>query len=120
MSDETPPWYEKSKPHSDWMGAIALLALGLAIPVRTEVYHLRAPVPRRVATLLGTVASFATCSSRWRSTFLEYCCGREPTSPCAIAWKAQQRLHARYARLTARGKNGKKTITAMARELAGF
>jgi transposase len=39
---------------------------------------------------------------------------------CAIAWKAQQRLHARYARLTGRGKNGKKTITAMARELAGF
>ncbi len=39
---------------------------------------------------------------------------------CAIAWKAQLRLHARYARLTSRGKNGKKTITAMARELAGF
>lgn len=39
---------------------------------------------------------------------------------CAIAWKAQHRLHARYDRLTGRGKNTKKTITAMARELAGF
>ena len=41
-------------------------------------------------------------------------------SVCDIAWKAQQRLHARYSRLSGRGKNGQKVITAMARELVGF
>ncbi len=37
-----------------------------------------------------------------------------------IAWKAQQRLHRRYQRLQGRGKNKQQTITALARELAGF
>ena len=38
----------------------------------------------------------------------------------AIAWKAQNRLHRRYNRLLGRGKNKQQTITALARELAGF
>ena len=38
----------------------------------------------------------------------------------AIAWKAQARLHGRYARLLANGKNKQQTVTAIARELAGF
>lgn len=37
-----------------------------------------------------------------------------------IAWRAQQRLCGRYSRLLARGKHTNKTITAVARELAGF
>jgi transposase len=37
-----------------------------------------------------------------------------------LAWKAQQRLHRRYARLMARGKNKQQTITAVGRELLGF
>lgn len=37
-----------------------------------------------------------------------------------IAWRAQERLCAKYRRLTARGKNTQKTVTAVARELAGF
>ena len=37
-----------------------------------------------------------------------------------IAWRAQERLCAKYRRLTARGKNAQKTVTAIARELAGF
>jgi transposase len=37
-----------------------------------------------------------------------------------IAWKAQLRLHKRYTKLLARGKNKQRTITAVARELAGF
>lgn len=38
----------------------------------------------------------------------------------AIAWKAQARLHGRYVRLLARGKNKQRTVTAVARELAAF
>jgi transposase len=41
-------------------------------------------------------------------------------SVCELAWKAQQRLHQRYARLTARGKSKQHAVTAVARELLGF
>jgi transposase len=39
---------------------------------------------------------------------------------CAIAWKAQGRLHNRLNRLIGRGKNPAEAVTAVARELAGF
>jgi len=37
-----------------------------------------------------------------------------------IAWKAQHRLHGRYVKLLARGKNKQQAVTAVARELLGF
>ena len=37
-----------------------------------------------------------------------------------IAWKAQHRLHKRYSRLAAGGKDHRKIITALGRELLGF
>ncbi len=37
-----------------------------------------------------------------------------------ISWKAQHRLHYRYARLLARGKVKQQVLAAVARELAGF
>jgi transposase len=37
-----------------------------------------------------------------------------------IAWKAQHRLHTRYRKLMARGKEKGKVVTAMGRELLGF
>jgi len=37
-----------------------------------------------------------------------------------IAWKAQHRLHARYRRLTGRGKSKQQVVTAIGRELLGF
>jgi transposase len=37
-----------------------------------------------------------------------------------IAWKAQQRLHQRYRKLQAKGKNHGVVITAVGRELLGF
>jgi hypothetical protein len=36
-----------------------------------------------------------------------------------IAWKAQHRLHKRYMRLAAAGKDQKKIVTAVGRELLG-
>jgi transposase len=39
---------------------------------------------------------------------------------CAIAWKAQKRLHHRLQRLIGRGKNPGEAVTAVACELAGF
>jgi transposase len=37
-----------------------------------------------------------------------------------IAWKAQHRLHLRYRKLCARGKNKPQVVTAIGRELLGF
>jgi transposase len=37
-----------------------------------------------------------------------------------IAWKAQHRLYKRYAKLVARGKDKRKIVTAVGRELLGF
>lgn len=39
---------------------------------------------------------------------------------CAIAWKAQVRLCARFRKLAARGVNRNKVVVAVARELSGF
>src|SRR5580693_9941361 len=43
-----------------------------------------------------------------------------PAEITEIAWKAQNRLHKRYMTLMARGKEQRKTMTAIARELLGF
>ena len=37
-----------------------------------------------------------------------------------LAWKAQHRLHSRYWHLTNKGKDHRKVVTAIARELLGF
>jgi transposase len=37
-----------------------------------------------------------------------------------ISWKAQSRLHTRYKKLSARGKNKNQIVTAIGRELLGF
>jgi transposase len=44
----------------------------------------------------------------------------QPVRVLAIADRAQQRLSARYARMSARGKPHPKTVVAMARELVGY
>ena len=44
----------------------------------------------------------------------------QPAETLARSWKAQQRLHATYAKLTRRGKIPPVAVTAVARELAGF
>jgi transposase len=44
----------------------------------------------------------------------------QPAEILAIADRAQQRLHQRYARLNARGKNHNRVIAAVGRELVGF
>ena len=43
-----------------------------------------------------------------------------PAEIIEIAWKAQNRLHKRYMKLIAAGKDQRKVMTAIARELLGF
>jgi transposase len=44
----------------------------------------------------------------------------QPPGVCAIADKAQRRLHGRYIRLLGRGKTKQKAVVAVGRELLGF
>jgi transposase len=44
----------------------------------------------------------------------------QPPDTLARSWKAQQRLHAKYKKMTARGKPPGVAVVAVARELAGF
>ena len=44
----------------------------------------------------------------------------QPPETLARSWKAQQRLHAKYKKMTARGKPPGVAVVAFARELAGF
>jgi transposase len=44
----------------------------------------------------------------------------QPAAVCAIADKAQHRLHDRYRRLVGRGKSTQKAVVAVGRELLGF
>lgn len=55
-------------------------------------------------------------ASRWMKKRLE----GQPPEIVHISWKAQNRLHKRYRRLLGRGKSKQNTMTAIARELAGF
>ena len=43
-----------------------------------------------------------------------------PAEITEIAWKAQNRLHKRYRKLTMAGKDQRKVMTAVGRELLGF
>jgi len=43
-----------------------------------------------------------------------------PAQITEIAWKAQNRLHKRYMKLMAAGKDQRKIMTAIGRELMGF
>jgi len=44
----------------------------------------------------------------------------QPPQTLARSWKAQQRMHAKYKKMTARGKPSGVAVVAVARELAGF
>ena len=44
----------------------------------------------------------------------------QPEAVCHLAWRAQERLHAKARALLGRGKRSTVAVTAVARELAGF
>lgn len=44
----------------------------------------------------------------------------QPPEACALAWRAQQRLHRRYRHLLGHGKRSSVAVIAVARELTGF
>jgi transposase len=82
-----------------------------------------ARLPRRATAHLRRVAIEAAWSYRLRPAVGPALRKRQEGVPEEIkemAWKAQLRLHKRYARLAAAGKEQCKITTAVGRELLGF
>jgi len=83
----------------------------------------RGPISKTGNAHLRRIVVEAAWAYRHRPSIGKTLAARQQHSSAAVvelAWKAQQRLHRRYARLMARGKNKQQTITAVGRELLGF
>jgi len=92
---------EKSSGAKQRRGGITKTGNGHARRVLVEAaWHYRRP-PRRSPTI----------QARWQG---------QPRLVVDHAWKAQERLHRRFFRLTGRGKSSQVAVVAVARELCGF
>jgi len=83
----------------------------------------RGPISKTGNAHLRRIVVEAAWAYRHRPSIGKTLAARQQRSSAAVvelAWKAQQRLHRRYARLMARGKNKQQTVTAVGRELLGF
>ena len=83
----------------------------------------RGPISKSGNAHLRRIVVEAAWAYRHRPAIGKSLAVRQQRSSAAVielAWKAQQRLHGRYARLMARGKNKQQTVTAVGRELLGF
>jgi transposase len=83
----------------------------------------RGPISKSGNAHLRRIVVEAAWAYRHRAAIGKSLAARQQRSSAAVvelAWKAQQRLHRRYARLMARGKNKQQTVTAVGRELLGF
>ena len=83
----------------------------------------RGPISKTGNAHLRRIAVEAAWAYRHRPAIGKTLAARQQHSTAAVielAWKAQHRLHQRYARLMARGKTKQQTVTAVARELLGF
>ena len=83
----------------------------------------RGPISKTGNAHLRRIVVEAAWAYRHRPAIGKTLAARQQRSSAAVielAWKAQQRLHRRYARLMARGKNKQQTVTAVGRELLGF
>jgi len=83
----------------------------------------RGPISKAGNAHLRRIVVEAAWAYRHRPAIGKTLAARQQRSSAEVielAWKAQERLHRRYARLMARGKNKQQTITAVGRELLGF
>jgi transposase len=83
----------------------------------------RGPISKAGNAHLRRIVVEAAWAYRHRPAIGRTLAARQQRSSAAVielAWKAQERLHRRYARLMGRGKNKQQTITAVGRELLGF
>jgi transposase len=83
----------------------------------------RGPISKTGNAHLRRIVVEAAWAYRHRPSIGKTLAARQQRSSAEVvelAWKAQERLHRRYARLMVRGKNKQQTVTAVGRELLGF
>jgi transposase len=102
-----------------FMGFAGLIPAEYSSGARTRRGHITKAGPEAVRTALIEAA----WAYRYRPAIGATLRRRQeglPPETLARSWKAQQRLHARYKKMTARGKPAGVAVVAVARELAGF
>ena len=79
------------------------------------------PWPARgAASMACTMAAWHARHRPWKSARLKGVLPTVSAEVSEIAWRAQQRLHRKFSKLTYHRKPAGKVATAVARELAGF
>lgn len=102
-----------------FMGFAGLTPTEYSSGSRTRRGHITKAGPEGVRTALIEAAWAYRYRPAIGVTLVRRQAGQSPDT-LARSWKAQQRLHARYKKMTARGKPGGVAVVAVARELAGF
>lgn len=104
---------------SDFMGYVGLVPSENTTGDRRRQGPITKTGNRHVRHVLVESAWHYRREPRMSKALRQRSVGQSP-QVCAIAWKAQKRLHSRLRRLIGRGKNPAEAATAVARELAGF
>jgi transposase len=102
-----------------FMGFAGLIPAEYFSGSRTRRGHITKAGPEGVRTALIEAAWAYRYRPAIGATLRRWQDGLTPET-LARSWKAQQRLHATYRKLTARGKPAGVAVVAVARELAGF
>jgi len=102
-----------------FMGFAGLIPAEYSSGSRTRRGHITKAGPEGVRTALVEAAWACRYRPAIGATLRRRQAGA-PLETLARSWTAQQRLHARYKKMTARGKPAGVAVVAVARELAGF
>src|SRR5207247_1390087 len=102
-----------------FMGYAGLIPTEYSSGSRTRRGHITKAGPEGVRTALIEAAWAYRHRPAIGATLARRQAGAQPGT-LARSWKAQQRLHAKYQKMIARGKPAGVAVTAVARELAGF
>ena len=102
-----------------FMGFAGLTPTEYSSGTRSRRGHITKAGPEAVRTALVEAAWAYRYRPAIGATLKRRQAGASPQT-LARSWKAQQRLHAKYKKLTARGKPAGVAVVAVARELAGF
>lgn len=102
-----------------FMGFTGLTPTEYSSGSRTSRGHITKAGPEAVRTALIEAAWAYRYRPAIGATLARRQAGQSPQT-LARSWKAQQRLHAKYKKMTARGKPAGVAVVAVARELAGF
>jgi len=118
LAAEVVDWHRFASARA-FMGFAGLIPTEYSSGSRSRRGHITKAGPEGVRTALIEAAWACRYRPAIGATLRRRQAGLSPET-LARSWKAQQRLHAKYAKMTARGKPPGVAVVAVARELAGF